>query len=40
MKLLTMIVSFIILMILFYPRVLPTMDVRSTTPILIKNSKK
>ncbi len=35
--LLTMIVSFIVFVILFYPRILPPIDARSTTSVLIKN---
>lgn len=38
--LLTIIVSFIILLILFYPRVLPTVDTRSISPVIIESTQK
>ncbi len=38
--LLTVIVSFIIFMILFYPHILPIIDIRSVSPVIIESSQK
>ena len=38
--LLAIIVSFIIILILFYPRILPTFDIRSVSPVVIESSQK
>lgn len=38
--LLTIMITLVIFFILFYPRILPTIDVRSTSPVTIKPFKK
>lgn len=37
---LTAIVFLIVFLILFYPRILPPLDVRSTTPVIVESPKK
>ena len=34
------VVSLIIFIILFYPRILPTIDIRSVSPVVIESSQK